>query len=250
MMGAKTISFDLKEKNLWLPDLENIDPKALAAAKMMWVNYPNMPTGQKASKKLFAKLSNFAQEHNLLMVNDNPYSFILNDGPISLLSAPGAMGNCLELNSMSKAFNMAGWRVGMVCGRKEYVDAILNVKSNVDSGMFRPVQEASVEALNLPTAWFDELNAGYRKKKELATKILDTLGCAYDDKQSGMFIWAKIPEGEKSEMFIEEILQEKSVFIPPGTVFGTNGEGYIRISLCPNKEMFGTAIQRLKMAKT
>lgn len=249
MMGAQAVLFDLKEGNHWFPDLESIDEEILSSAKMMWVNYPNMPTGQKASIELFEKLAKFAQEHNMLIVNDNPYSFILNNNPISLLSAPGAMENCLELNSMSKAFNMAGWRVGMVCGREEYVNAILRVKSNVDSGMFKPVQEASVEALNLPSSWFDEVNAEYAERRKLAMKILDIVDCTYDIKQSGMFMWAKIPDGRESEEFIEEILQERFVFITPGTVFGSNGEGYVRISLCSNKEMFNEAIQRLEMVK-
>lgn len=249
MMGAKAYSFDLREEGDWFPDLEHIDESVLASAKMMWVNYPNMPTGQKATPALFEKLARFAVKHNILVVNDNPYSFILNDNPLSLLSAPGAMENCLELNSMSKAFNMAGWRVGMVCGRSEYVDAILRVKSNVDSGMFKPVQEASVEALNLPKTWFEEVNAEYTERRLKAEKILDILNCTYDENQSGMFMWAKIPHGRRSEEFIEEILQERYVFITPGTVFGSNGEGYIRISLCSNKEMFNTAIERLEMVK-
>lgn len=249
MMGANVVNFDLKEENNWFPDLESLDTKVLASAKMMWVNYPNMPTGQKASKELFEQLAAFAQKHNILVVNDNPYSFILNDHPMSLLSAPVAKENCLELNSMSKAFNMAGWRVGMVCGREEYVNAILRVKSNVDSGMFRPVQEASVEALNLPDSWFEDVNLEYAQRRKLAERILDILGCTYDSKQSGMFMWAKIPADRQSEEFIEEILQERFVFITPGTIFGSNGEGYIRISLCSNKEMFNTAIDRLEMVK-
>ncbi|UXX78208.1 aminotransferase class I/II-fold pyridoxal phosphate-dependent enzyme [Reichenbachiella carrageenanivorans] len=249
MMGAKAVYVDLKEENSWFPDLENLDPEVLTSAKMMWVNYPNMPTGQKASAEMFVKLAAFAQKHNILVVNDNPYSFILNDQPMSLLSASGAMENCLELNSMSKAFNMAGWRVGMVCGREEYVNAILRVKSNVDSGMFKPVQEAAVEALNLPDSWFDEVNLEYAQRRKLAERILDILGCTYDAKQSGMFVWAKIPVGQKSEDFIEEVLQERFVFITPGTIFGSNGEGYVRISLCANKEMFNTAIERLEMVK-
>ena len=249
MMGANVVYFDLKEENNWFPDLESLDEEILASAKMMWVNYPNMPTGQKASTKLFEQLALFAQKHNILVVNDNPYSFILNDHPSSLLAAPVAKENCLELNSMSKAFNMAGWRVGMVCGREEYVNAILRVKSNVDSGMFKPVQVASVEALNLPDSWFEDVNLEYAQRRKLAERILDILGCSYDQKQSGMFMWAKIPLGRKSEEFVEEILQERFVFITPGTIFGSNGEGYIRISLCSNKEMFNTAIERLEMVK-
>lgn len=245
MMGAKIVFYDLKEETNWLPDFEGIDAQVLADAKMMWVNYPNMPTGKKASKEVFEDLADFAKKNQILVINDNPYSFILNNNPMSLLSVEGSMENCLELNSMSKAFNMAGWRVGMVCGRQEYIDAILRVKSNVDSGMFRPIQDAAIKALQLPTSWFDEINAEYKQRRVLAEKILDILGCEHDEEQSGMFMWAKIPTGRKSEEFIDEILQDKHVFITPGTVFGSNGEGYLRISLCSKVEVFNEVIDRL-----
>jgi aspartate/methionine/tyrosine aminotransferase len=249
MMGANVVNFDLKEGNDWFPDLESLDSEVVDSAKLMWINYPNMPTGKNASKELFEQVAQFAKAHNILVVNDNPYSFILNDKPISLLAAEGAKENCLELNSMSKAFNMAGWRVGMVCGREEYVNAILRVKSNVDSGMFKPVQEASVEALNLSNEWFDEINEEYSERRKLAGEILEAIGCDFPTKQAGMFLWAKIPDGRRSEEFVDEILQGSNVFITPGTVFGTNGEGYIRISLCSNKEMFNNALKRLKMVE-
>lgn len=249
MMGAHVVNFDLKEENDWYPDLAGLDSDVLKSAKLMWVNYPNMPTGKNASKELFEQLAAFAKENNILVVNDNPYSFILNDHPMSLLSATDAMENCLELNSMSKAFNMAGWRVGMVCGREEYINAILRVKSNVDSGMFKPVQEAAVEALNLPNSWFDEINAVYSQRRELAAEILHAVGCDVSLDQSGMFLWAKIPNGRQSEEFIDEILQGTKVFITPGTVFGSNGEGFVRISLCSSQEMFNQALSRLQMIK-
>lgn len=249
MMGAKVVSYDLTEANDWLPDFEGIDAGVLDDAKMMWVNYPNMPTGKRAEKAVFENLASFAIEHNILVVNDNPYSFILNDDPMSLLSVPNSKENCLELNSMSKAFNMAGWRVGMVSGRKEYIDAILRVKSNVDSGMFRPVQDAAVKALQLPKSWFKTINDEYQARRVLAEEILNVLGCSHDEQQSGMFLWAKIPAGRKSEEFVDEILHQRHVFITPGTVFGSNGEGFIRISLCSNKEVLTKALGRLESVK-
>ncbi|PIB35190.1 aminotransferase [Reichenbachiella sp. 5M10] len=249
MMGAKVVYYDLKEENNWVPKFSSIDREAVKAAKLMWVNYPNMPTGKKANKAILSGLVDFANDNDILVVNDNPYSFILNDNPLSLLSVEGSKENCLELNSMSKAFNMAGWRVGMVSGRSEYIDAILRVKSNVDSGMFRPVQDAAVKALSLPKEWFASINEEYAKRRSLAEKLLDVLGCAHDEEQSGMFLWAKIPRGRQSEEFIEEILQEKHVFITPGTIFGSNGEGYIRISLCSTQEVLKTVLQRLESIK-
>ena len=246
MMGANVVLYDLKEENNWYPVLEDIDAEVLAAAKIMWVTYPNMPTGQKATKELYESLVAFSQAHNILVVNDNPYSFILNDEPMSLLSVPGAKQNCMELNSMSKAFNMAGWRVGMVSGRKEYIDAILRVKSNVDSGMFKPVQEAAAVALNADSDWFDGNNSEYDCRRRFAEEIMTSIGCTFDPDQRGMFLWAKIPSGLTSEAFIEEILQEKNIFITPGTVFGSNGEGYVRISLCSSQEIFKQAIERLE----
>lgn len=246
MMGAKVVYYDLLEENNWIPQFDAIDKNVLSNAKLMWVNYPNMPTGKKANKDILERLSSFAVENNILVVNDNPYSFILNENPLSLLSIDGSKENCLELNSMSKAFNMAGWRVGMLSGRKEYIDAVLRVKSNVDSGMFRPVQDAAITALNLPESWFQSINKEYAERRELAGQILDILGCSYDEEQSGMFLWAKIPNGRKSEEFIDEILQGKHVFITPGTIFGSNGEGYVRISLCSNKEMFNAVLKRLE----
>ena len=245
MMGAKIVFYDLKEDTNWLPNFDQLAPDILKDAKMMWVNYPNMPTGKKADRQVFEKLAAFAKEYEILVINDNPYSFILNNNPLSLLSAEGSLENCLELNSMSKAFNMAGWRVGMVCGRQEYIDAILRVKSNVDSGMFRPIQDAAIKALQLPKAWFEGINAEYKERRKLGEKILDILGCEHDAEQSGMFLWAKIPSGRKSEEFVDELLNDKYVFITPGTIFGTNGEGYLRISLCSKLEVFNEVINRL-----
>ncbi|UXP31616.1 aminotransferase class I/II-fold pyridoxal phosphate-dependent enzyme [Reichenbachiella agarivorans] len=249
MMGAKVAFYDLKEENEWVPKFSTIDKADLKAAKLMWVNYPNMPTGKRANKEILRSLVEFAGQHDILIVNDNPYSFILNEKPLSMLSVEGSMENCLELNSMSKAFNMAGWRVGMVSGRKEYIDAILRVKSNVDSGMFRPIQDAAVKALSLPRSWFDSINQEYAKRRKLAEQILDVLGCKHDEEQSGMFLWARIPSGRQSEEFVDEILQERHVFITPGTIFGSNGEGYIRISLCSTQEALKKVINRLETVK-
>lgn len=249
MMGAKVVFYDLTEENGWTPQFDKIDAQVLADAKIMWVNYPNMPTGKKANQGILEGISKFAKEHNVLVINDNPYSFILNSNPMSLLSVDGSLENCLELNSMSKAFNMAGWRVGMVSGRKEYIDAILRVKSNVDSGMFRPVQDAAIKALQLPVTWFESVNKEYSERRILAEEILDTLGCAHDPEQSGMFIWSKIPNGRQSEEFVDEILHKHDVFITPGTVFGSNGEGYLRISLCSTPEVFKTVLGRLETVK-
>ncbi|MBU2913652.1 MULTISPECIES: pyridoxal phosphate-dependent aminotransferase [Reichenbachiella] len=249
MMGAKVVFYDLKEENGWVPQFDQIDAAVIKAAKMMWVNYPNMPTGKKANKEILAGLAEFANQNEILVINDNPYSFILNDNPLSLLSIPGSKENCLELNSMSKAFNMAGWRVGMVSGRQEYIDAILRVKSNVDSGMFRPVQDAAVKALSLPKEWFESINKEYQQRRLLAEQLLDILECQHDEQQSGMFLWARIPEGRQSEEFVDEILQNKYVFITPGTIFGSNGEGYIRISLCSTQDVLRTVLGRLETVK-
>jgi len=245
MMGAEVVHFDLKSENQWYPKLNEIDQASLKKAKIMWINYPNMPTGQKANVEVFEELARFAKANELLLINDNPYSMILNDEPRSLLASRSCQSNCIELNSMSKAFNMAGWRVGMVCGRSEYIDAILRAKSNMDSGMFRPVQEASISALKLSNEWFESLNKEYKNRRVLAETILDKLDCTFDTEQSGMFIWARIPDGFTSENFVDQLLQENHVFVSPGTVFGTNGEGYIRISLCSEKHVFHQVIQRL-----
>jgi aspartate/methionine/tyrosine aminotransferase len=245
MMGANVVLYDLKEENNWYPVLEDIGEEILAAAKIMWVTYPNMPTGQKATIELYERLVSFSQEHNVLVVNDNPYSFILNDEPMSLLSVPGALQNCMELNSMSKAFNMAGWRVGMVSGRKEYIDSILRVKSNVDSGMFKPVQDAAAVALNAEDTWFDGNNVEYAERRKLAEDIMTAIDCTFDPDQRGMFVWARIPSGLTSEELVEDILQSQNIVITPGTVFGSNGEGYVRISLCSSQEVFKQALSRL-----
>jgi aspartate/methionine/tyrosine aminotransferase len=248
MIEANPVRYNLNKDNSWAPDLASIDSETRKKAKIMWVNYPNMPTGADGSKEIFDNLIQFGKENNILICNDNPYSFILNDAPKSILAQDSAKEHCLELNSMSKAFNMAGWRVGMVSGHQEYIDAILKVKSNVDSGMFKPVQEAAIAALQLSSDWIAENNVVYKKRKAKAAELLHTIGCEFDENQVGMFLWATNPAGRQSEEFIEEILQKAHVFITPGTIFGSNGEGFVRVSLCSTEEKFSESIARIKKA--
>ncbi len=248
MIEANPVRYNLNKDNSWAPDLASIDSETRKKAKIMWVNYPNMPTGADGSKEIFDNLIQFGKENNILICNDNPYSFILNDTPKSILAQDSAKEHCLELNSMSKAFNMAGWRVGMVSGHQEYIDAILKVKSNVDSGMFKPVQEAAIAALQLSSDWIAENNVVYKKRKAKAAELLHTIGCEFDENQVGMFLWATNPAGRQSEEFIEEILQKAHVFITPGTIFGSNGEGFVRVSLCSTEEKFSESIARIKKA--
>jgi len=249
MIEAKPARYNLLKDNNWAPDLKSIDPEVVKNAKIMWVNYPNMPTGAEESKQIFQDLIDFGKENNILICNDNPYSFILNDAPKSILEQDENKEHCLELNSLSKAFNMAGWRVGMVSGNQNYINAILKVKSNVDSGMFKPVQEAAIAALKLSKEWIAENNVVYKRRKQIAQELLDTIGCTYDENQVGMFVWANNPEGRDSEEFIDEILQKANVFITPGTIFGSNGEGFVRVSLCSTEEKFRESIDRIKKAK-
>jgi LL-diaminopimelate aminotransferase len=246
MIGAKPIYYDLDSENGWNPDFSNLDAETLEKAKILWVNFPNMPTGQDASNDIFQELVAFGKKHDILICNDNPYSFILNDNPKSILEFDEAKEHCIELNSLSKAFNMAGWRVGFVAGHEDYINAILTVKSNVDSGMFKPVQEAAIEALKMPKSWFAKINAVYGERKKSAIILLEQIGCSVEGDQVGMFVWAKIPEGNKSEIFIDEILQQSRVFITPGTIFGSNGEGYVRVSLCSTEADFNRSIERIE----
>ena len=211
----------------------------------MWVGYPHMPTGATASTEQFENLIAFAKKNGILLINDNPYSFVLNSSPKSILSVNGAMEVALELNSLSKTFNMAGWRVGMVLGKREYLEAVLKVKSNMDSGMFYGIQKGAITALNSAPAWFDELNTVYSKRRELIFQLADRLQCTYDRSAVGMFVWAKLPEGSKNaETFIDGILYDRNIFITPGTIFGKNGEGYIRFSLCVTENKIREAIDR------
>lgn len=245
LVGAEPVFYDLKEDTNWLPDFELLESQDLSKVKLMWVNYPHMPTGAKANDAFFTRLVAFAKRHNILIVNDNPYSFILSDEPKSILNIPGAKEVCLELNSLSKTFNMAGWRVGMVLGKSEFINAILKVKSNMDSGMLYGVQKAAVEALNCSKLWFVSLNQVYEQRRKLIWKLADDLNCTYDKNTSGMFVWAKLPPYMKSEEFIDLLLKENDIFIAPGTIFGTNGEGYVRFSLCASTEDIEEAIARI-----
>jgi LL-diaminopimelate aminotransferase len=245
LVGAKPVYYDLKESTNWEPDFENLEKLDLSNIKLMWVNYPNMPTGAPGSIKLFEKLVNFAKKHQILLINDNPYSFVLNENPMSLLQVAGAKEVALELNSLSKTYNMSGWRVGMVVGKKEFLDAVLKVKSNMDSGMFYGIQKGAIEALKLEKSWFDEQNNIYKKRRDLVFQLADKLNCKYDVNSVGMFVWAKLPAGSKdAESFVNDLLYEKDLFITPGTIFGNNGAGYIRFSLCIKEEKIKEAIKR------
>ena len=242
---AEIIPFDLKENNGWRPDFEALEAMDLNGVKMMWVNYPNMPTGACADMALYKRLVEFGQKHRILICNDNPYSFILNEEQLSILSVEGARTCCVELNSLSKAHNMAGWRIGMIAGDKEVIANVLKVKSNMDSGMFRPMQLAAAEALTLDAAWYEQLNAEYRKRKALAGEIFDTLGAKYDPGSRGMFLWGKIgSEWGNGEKLSDDILQKARVFITPGFIFGSNGDRYIRISLCAKQDVLKKALER------
>ncbi|KRD62474.1 aminotransferase [Flavobacterium sp. Root935] len=245
LVQAVPVYYDLKEENGWEPDFEALEKLELEKVKIMWLGYPHMPTGARGSLALFEKLVAFAKKHNILLINDNPYSFVLNDNPMSLLQVEGAKDVALELNSLSKTFNMAGWRVGMVLGNPEIIDAVLKVKSNMDSGMYYGIQKGAIAALKCDKSWFEDQNKIYRRRRELTEKLAEKLGCEVYKEGVGLFVWAKLPEGiESSEKFIDEILYEKHIFITPGTIFGSNGEGYIRFSLCVKEEKVQEAIDR------
>ena len=247
LLNAKPIYYELSENNDWLPNLYALEKKKnISKVKLMWINYPHMPTGAKASNKAFEDVIAFAKRNNILVINDNPYSFVLNDFPRSILKYPGARENCLELNSLSKTFNMAGWRVGMVVGKYEYINAILKVKSNMDSGMFYGIQKGAIEALKTSGMWYTSMNSVYEGRRELAWKLAEALNCTFDKNAAGMFVWAKLPPSVDSVEFIDLLLKDKSIFVAPGTIFGSRGEGYIRISLCASTEDFEEAIERVK----
>ncbi len=258
LAGGTVAEYHLREKENWFPDFTELEQfmeaqNALDGSgkvKLMFVNYPHMPTGQLPEKKMLQKLIGFAQKHQVLIVHDNPYSFILNDAPMSLLSLPGAEELVLELNSLSKSQNMAGWRIGMLCGAKERIDEVLRFKSNMDSGMFLPVQLAAATALGLGADWYESVNAVYRKRREKAYDLLDLIECKYDKGQAGMFVWARIPDRyTDSYILSDEILQGANVFITPGGIFGSGGESFVRISLCSPEEKIQEAIDRIKGMK-
>lgn len=250
---AEILTYDLKEDNGWKPDFEALEKMDLSGVKIMWTNYPNMPTGASATEELYAELVAFGRRHGILICNDNPYSFILNDNPMSILSQPGAKDCCLELNSLSKAHNMAGWRIGMVAADAEVISQILKVKSQMDSGMFKPLQLAAVKALEQGSDWFAELNDEYRRRRVLAGEIFDMLGVTYDHSSAGMFLWGRVPQNVQDDNGIsagqvlsDRILYEAGVFITPGFIFGKRGENYIRISLCAKPDTMREAAGRIR----
>ena len=247
LVEARPVFYDLKEAVGWQPDFEALERLDTTKIKLMWVNYPHMPTGTKAQAATFERLIDWAKKNEVLLVNDNPYSFILNDEPQSLLSFPGAKAVAMELNSLSKSFNMAGWRVGQLSGNAENIQAVLKVKSNMDSGMFYGIQQGAIAALNAPSSWFAELNATYRKRRSLIETLATSMNTTFDPNSVGLFVWAKLNDDRlTAEAYIDELLYEKDIFITPGTIFGSQGEGYVRFSLCVTEEQIQTAINRMQ----
>ncbi|MEG0187173.1 MAG: aminotransferase class I/II-fold pyridoxal phosphate-dependent enzyme [Algoriella sp.] len=246
LVQAEPLYYDLKDENDWLPDFDQLEKLAEQKPKIMWLNYPHMPTGAKAPKDVLRKLVEFATRHQILIVNDNPYSFILNDEPTSILSIDGAKDVCIELNSLSKTFNIAGWRVGMVIGKENFINSILKVKSNMDSGMNFAIQKAATKALSVDDSWYEVLTKIYSERRKVIWDIADLLNVKYNEDSAGMFIWAKLPEGINDKDFIDTILYDKKVFITPGSIFGSNGEGFIRFSLCAPIEKLIEVKKRLE----
>ena len=247
MAQAKPIFYALKNENNWQPDFEALEALDTQNIKLMWLNYPHMPTGAQAEEATLKRLIDWAKKNNILLVNDNPYSFILNDTPTSILAIEGAKEVALELNSLSKSFNMAGWRVGMLLGNADLINAVLKVKSNMDSGMFYGIQQGAIAALRIEKSWQEELNAVYSSRRAKVEELATVLNTTFDPKSVGMFLWCKLPQGSPSaETFIDQILYEKDIFITPGTIFGSQGEGFIRFSLCIEEQKIQTAINRLQ----
>ena len=268
MCEAEVVNYDLLEGSGWYPDFEQLEAMDLSGVKLMWANYPNMPTGAPARRDVFEKLVDFARRHSILLINDNPYGFILNE-PQSILSVPGARECCMELNSLSKSHNMAGWRVGMLVGEASVIKEVLKVKSQMDSGMFRGIQEAAVAALNAGPEWYEGLNAEYRRRRELACRIMDTIGCTYDAKAGGLYVWGRVPSGKSAQnqdgsaetaglsgksaqnpdgaaaAMSDKFLYEAGVFLTPGFIFGSNGANYLRISLCANVPTLEKALEKI-----
>jgi aspartate/methionine/tyrosine aminotransferase len=247
LAGGRPVYYPLKEENSWQPDFEALEAADLSKVKLMWVNYPHMPTGQQPTTELFRTFIAFGKKHDILICHDNPYSFILNEKPLSLLAEEGAKEVAIELNSLSKSHNMAGWRVGMLCGDKERINEVLRFKSNMDSGMYLPMQLAASKALSLDTDWHSTLNEQYRKRREKVFNLLNFLNCHYNKEQVGMFVWAKIPSVYKDGYQLsDDVLYRAKVFITPGGIFGSEGDSYIRVSLCSTTDNFEKAIDRIK----
>ncbi|OAV69261.1 LL-diaminopimelate aminotransferase [Bacteroidales bacterium Barb6] len=251
LVDARLVTYDLTAATGWLPDFEALERTNLSGVKLMWVNYPHMPTGTNACLELFEQLVAFGRRHGIVICNDNPYSFILNDRPLSILQVAGAKNVCIELNSMSKSHNMPGWRIAMLTSNAQFVQWILKVKSNVDSGQFKPMQYAAAEALKAPQEWYDGMNRVYRSRRTLAGQIMRALGCTFDEKQTGLFLWGRIPEGEESsETLADRILYRANVFITPGFIFGSQGERYVRLSLCCKEDMLQETLKRIETYDT
>ncbi|MEM9545100.1 MAG: aminotransferase class I/II-fold pyridoxal phosphate-dependent enzyme [Bacteroidota bacterium] len=250
LAGAKAVFYDLKAENNWLPDLEALSARDLSKVKIMWINYPHMPTGAKADLEFYKALIQFAREKDLLICHDNPYVFILNDNPVSILQVEGARDQCVELISLSKCYNMAGWRIGALVGHENAINTVLKFKSNMASGMYKPLQEAAAKALSMDESWMKSLDDIYYNRKALAQIIMDEVGAEYEKNNAGLFVWAKVKDSSKSvEAYCDNILYNAKVFITPGHIFGSNGEGYIRISLCSSEETMREALNRIKAAK-
>ena len=246
LLGAEVVHYDLKEENGWMPDFDALERMDLSRVKLMWINYPNMPTGANATPELYERLVDFARRKGIVIVNDNPYSFILNDHPLSILSVEGAKECCIEFNSMSKSHNMPGWRIGMIAANPTFISWILKVKSNIDSGMYRAMQLAAVKALDAEADWYEGNNANYSARRKTAGAIMDALGCTYDENQVGMFLWGRIPDHYTDvEELTERVLHEARVFIVPGFIFGSNGSRHIRISLCAKNDKLEEALKRI-----
>lgn len=247
LVGAEIHTYNLDEENEWEPNFDELEKMDLSNVKLMWINYPNMPTGARGSSSLFERIVAFGKKYQIVIVNDNPYSFILNDEKLSILQIEGAKDICIEMNSMSKAHNMPGWRIGMLASNSQFVQWILKVKSNIDSGQFKPMQLAAIEALSNSKEWHDNMNKIYRQRRQYAEEIMSTLGCTFDTNQVGMFLWGKIPtEYKDSGELADKVLYDANVFLTPGFIFGDRGERYIRISLCCKDEMLKEALERIK----
>lgn len=252
ILGAEVVNYNLRERNGWQPDFDELESMDLTGVRLMWTNYPNMPTGAPAQMETYRKLVSFARRHSIVVVNDNPYSFILNENPVSLLQVEGAKDCCIEFNSMSKSHNMPGWRVGMCATNPTFIQWILKIKSNIDSGTFRGIQLAAAEAYNNSDEWHRQANINtYRQRRKLAEQIMQQLGCTFDENQVGMFLWGRIPDKyANAEELTEKVLHEARVFITPGFIFGSNGERYIRISLCAKDVKIKEALERIKNIMT
>ena len=247
LIGAETVEYKLEQKDDWQPDINELNKIDLNSVKLMWINYPNMPTGANAKENLYKELIEWGRKNKIIIINDNPYSFILNSSPKSIMSIPGSEDTCLELNSLSKCFNMAGWRVGMLIGASDKIKSVISVKTNIDSGMFYGIQKAAISALETPNSWFEKLNYEYSSRKKLIFNLAKKMNLTYETKTSGLFVWAKINDPLiNSEKFVDEMLYDKNLFFAPGNIFGSQGEGYIRISLCLSRNEIKTAIKRLE----